>query len=257
MKRSLWKTFIVMSAVVVGGCGDDVPVNPDAPMNMGTDGGGDVPAQCAAAFAAPLNGAVLAASDDKDGDGCANGFQVDVRLVAATNRGLRAQVAQRRFREDLFFRLSVFPITVPPLRDRAGDIPTLAAFFVERFCRDMKKKLLTISPAALERLTSYHWPGNVRELQNCIERAVALAAYGDLVLEDLPEKLRAYRRSHVVVAAEDPSDLVTMDELERRYIGRVLEATGGNKSAAAKILGFDRTTLYRKLVRYGLDGEPG
>ena len=101
--------------------------------------------------------------------------QVDVRLVAATNRGLRAAVAARRFREDLYFRLSVFPITVPPLRDRPGDIPLLARYFVERFCRDMKKKPLSLSPAALEQLLSYRWPGNVRELQNCIERAVILA----------------------------------------------------------------------------------
>src|SRR5689334_21702058 len=106
--------------------------------------------------------------------------QVDVRLVAATNKGLRAAVAAKRFREDLYFRLSVFPITVPPLRDRAGDIPVLAKFFVERFCRDLKKKPLALSPEALEVLTTYRWPGNVRELQNCIERAVILTD-GDTV----------------------------------------------------------------------------
>ena len=95
--------------------------------------------------------------------------------MAATNRGLQAAVAARRFREDLYFRLSVFPITVPPLRDRPGDIPMLARYFVERFCRDLKKKPLALSPAALEQLQAYRWPGNVRELQNCIERAVILA----------------------------------------------------------------------------------
>ena len=107
--------------------------------------------------------------------------QVDVRLVAATNKGLRAAVAARRFREDLFFRLSVFPITVPPLRDRPGDIPLLARYFIDRFCREMKKTPLTLSPAALETLGSYRWPGNVRELQNCIERAVILTE-GDAIL---------------------------------------------------------------------------
>src|SRR5687767_13550235 len=107
--------------------------------------------------------------------------QVDVRLVAATNRGLRAAVAARRFREDLFFRLSVFPITVPPLRERQGDIPVLARHFVERFCRDLKKRPLMLSPPALEQLQTYRWPGNVRELQNCIERAVILAD-GDAIL---------------------------------------------------------------------------
>ena len=101
--------------------------------------------------------------------------QVDVRLVAATNRGLRAQVAARRFREDLFFRLSVFPIVVPPLRERKGDIVRLAQYFVDRFCRDMKKRPLSFSPAAVAELQAYHWPGNVRELQNCIERAVILS----------------------------------------------------------------------------------
>ena len=104
-----------------------------------------------------------------------------MRLVAATNRGLRAAVAARRFREDLFFRLSVFPITVPPLRERAGDIPLLARYFVDRFCRDLKKKPLPLSPEALEQLQTYRWPGNVRELQNCIERAVILAD-GDTIL---------------------------------------------------------------------------
>src|SRR3954468_18989590 len=108
-------------------------------------------------------------------------LQVDVRLVAATNVGLRAAVAARRFREDLYFRLSVFPITVPPLRERPGDIPVLARYFVERFCREMKKKALIVSPAALEQLQTYRWPGNVRELQNCIERSVILAD-GDTIL---------------------------------------------------------------------------
>src|SRR5207248_3999961 len=107
--------------------------------------------------------------------------QVDVRLVAATNKGLRAAVAAKRFREDLYFRLSVFPITIPPLRERAADIPVLARYFVDRFCRDMKKKSLVLSPAALEQLQGYRWPGNVRELQNCIERAVILAE-GDTLL---------------------------------------------------------------------------
>src|SRR5260221_8864321 len=94
---------------------------------------------------------------------------------APTNRGLRPEVAARRFREDLYFRLSVFPITIPPLRDRPGDIPVLARYFVERFCRDLKKRPFVLSPPALEQLQSYPWPGNVRELQNCIERAVILA----------------------------------------------------------------------------------
>ena len=101
-------------------------------------------------------------------------LQVDVRLVAATNHDLRARVAARGFREDLFFRLSVFPIEIPPLRERSADVPLLARFFIERFCKDLKKPTLTLSSAAEDRLRSYRWPGNVRELQNCVERAVIL-----------------------------------------------------------------------------------
>ena len=107
-------------------------------------------------------------------------LQVDVRVVAATNRNLKAAVAARQFREDLYFRLSVFPITIPPLRERPADIPMLAKYFIERFCRDLKKKSLTLAPSALEELGTYRWPGNVRELQNCIERAVILTE-GDTI----------------------------------------------------------------------------
>jgi len=101
-------------------------------------------------------------------------LHVDVRVVAATNRNLKARVAERQFREDLYFRLSVFPITIPPLRERAADVPILARHFVERFCRDLNKKALLLSSEALDDLRAYAWPGNVRELQNCIERAVIL-----------------------------------------------------------------------------------
>ena len=125
----------------------------------------------------PLQAKILRALEERRFErvGGTASVQVDVRLVAATNRGLKAQVAARRFREDLFFRLSVFPIVVPPLRERKGDVVRLAQYFVDRFCRDMKKRPLTLSPAAIEELQAYHWPGNVRELQNCIERAVILA----------------------------------------------------------------------------------
>jgi len=103
-----------------------------------------------------------------------------VRVVAATNRNLRAAVAARQYREDLYFRLSVFPITIPPLRDRPADIPMLAKYFLDRFCRDMNKKRLTLAPSAIQELLGYAWPGNVRELQNCIERAVILTE-GDTI----------------------------------------------------------------------------
>ena len=188
--------------------------------------------------------------------------QVDVRLVAATNRGLRAQVAQRRFREDLFFRLSVFPITVPPLRDRAGDIPTLAAFFVERFCRDMKKKLLTISPAALERLTSFNWPGNVRELQNCIERAVILTEGDDIQprhlnlsfvsLEREPEPVNPLTEISFDGSLNDVTRRV-VSVVEKMKIEQTLKEADGNKGRAAELLQISYKMFLAKLKEHRLE----
>ena len=133
----------------------------------------------------------------------------------------------------------------------------LAQHFIERFSAQNGKKVLGIQSSAAERLLAYSWPGNVRELRNCIERAVALTRYEQIAVEDLPEKIRTYERSHVVVASDDPSELLTMDEVEQRYIGRVMEAVGGNKTLAAKVLGFDRKTLYRKLDRYQASSTSG
>jgi two-component system response regulator HydG len=174
----------------------------------------------------------------------------DVRLVAATNQDLESRVAERRFRDDLYYRINVIHVALPPLRARGGDVLLLAQRFVERCATDTGKRVMGISAGAAERLVAYSWPGNIRELQNCIERGVALAQYETLVVEDLPEKIRSYHHSHVLVASEDTTDLVTMEEVERRYICRVMEAVGGNKTLAARILGFDRTTLYRKLEKY-------
>jgi two-component system response regulator HydG len=178
----------------------------------------------------------------------------DVRLVAATHRDLESAIEDGRFREDLYFRLNVIHIDVPPLRARAGDVLLLAQAFLERFAARAGKALTGLTSGAAERLLAYAWPGNVRELQNCIERAVALTRHEQITVDDLPEKIRSYKGSHVVVAGDDPSELVPMDEVERRYILRVMEVVGGNKALAARVLGFDRTTLYRKLQRYGLGG---
>jgi DNA-binding NtrC family response regulator len=111
-----------------------------------------------------------------------------------------------------------------------------------------------VSPASAEKLVAYSWPGNVRELQNCIEHAVALAHHDQVAPEDLPAKIQNYKTSHIIVAADNPSELVSMEEVERRYILRVLEALGGNKAAAARVLGIERKTLYRKLEHYGYTG---
>jgi len=179
----------------------------------------------------------------------------DVRVVAASNRDLASAVEEGRFREDLFFRVNVIHVEMPPLRARGGDVLLLAQEFVRRVCEGSGKQVVGLSPQAAERLLAYPWPGNVRELQNCIERAVTLARYEEVMVDDLPEKIRSYRRSHVLVASDDPSELVPLEEVERRYILRVMEAVAGNKTLAARILGLDRKTLYRKLERFGDDAE--
>jgi DNA-binding NtrC family response regulator len=187
--------------------------------------------------------------------------QVDVRLVAATNKGLRAAVAARRFREDLYFRLSVFPITVPPLRDRPGDIPVLARFFVERFCRDLKKKPLVLSPQALEQLQAYRWPGNVRELQNCIERAVILTDADTILPRHLNLSFAAPLEDETPSSPWAHVDLSgTLTEVTRRVssqvekakILEVLAEAGGNKGRAAELLQIGYKMLLSKLKEHGI-----
>jgi two-component system, NtrC family, response regulator AtoC len=175
----------------------------------------------------------------------------DTRIIAATNRDLDTEVAERRFREDLFYRINVVRIHVPPLRVRGNDVLVLAQRFIERFAAMHRTNVKGLAGPAAARLLAYTWPGNVRELQNCIERAVALARFEMLGVDDLPEKLRDHRPSRVIIDSEDPAELLPMEEVERRYVLRVLQAVAGNKTLAAQVLGFDRRTLYRKLERYG------
>ncbi|MBU8897937.1 sigma-54 dependent transcriptional regulator [Corallococcus sp. M34] len=177
----------------------------------------------------------------------------DARIVAATNRDLELAVEEDRFREDLYYRLNVIGIELPPLRARGNDVLLLSQRFIEQFATRTGKRVVGLSPAAAQRLLAYGWPGNVRELQNCIERAVALTSFEQLTVDDLPERVRNYSSPRVVPENTDASELVTLEELERRYIHRVLEAVGGSRTLAARILGVDRKTLYRKLER----GEPG
>jgi DNA-binding NtrC family response regulator len=188
---------------------------------------------------------------------------VDVRIVAATNKHLKAAVAARQFRGDLFFRLSVFPVTIPPLRDRRDDITILARHFVERFCKELKKPPVTLSPQALEELQMYPWPGNVRELQNCIERAVILAD-GDTIL---PRNLNLSFRPPREEAAATLDPWVHIDlsgtlsdasrrvlaEVERRKIVQTLAETEGNKVRASEILQVTYKTFLTKLREYGID----
>jgi DNA-binding NtrC family response regulator len=174
----------------------------------------------------------------------------DVRVVAATNRDLEYEVFEKRFREDLYYRINVVTIELPPLRNRGGDVLEIAQYLLARFAQRAGKPSLALSPAAAEKLVAYGWPGNVRELENCLERGVALARFDQLTPEDLPEKIRNYRAEKFVVAADDPTEVVTLEQLEKSYILRVLSLMGGNKSQAAQLLGVDRRTLYRKLARY-------
>mgnify|MGYP000146089700 CR=1 FL=1 len=177
---------------------------------------------------------------------------IDVRLLAATHQDLEKSVEERLFRSDLYYRLNVVQVRLPPLRARGNDVLLLAQHFLDLASVRLGKKVERLNAKAAERMLAYAWPGNVRELQNCIERAVALTAYDQIGVDDLPERVRDYRPSQVLVASDHPSELVSMDEVERRYILRVLDVVAGNKSLAAQILGFDRRTLYRKLERYGL-----
>jgi two-component system response regulator HydG len=180
----------------------------------------------------------------------------DARIVAATNRDLETAIEERRFREDLYYRINVIHVELPPLRARGTDVLLLAQRFLESAGSRAGKPVTGISPAAAEKLLAYAWPGNVRELANAIERAVALTSYEQITADDLPQKIRDHRPSHVLLASDDPSELVPLEEVERRYVLRVVEAAGGNKTMAARILGLDRKTLHRKLERWtGTSGE--
>lgn len=175
--------------------------------------------------------------------------KVDVRFVAATNKDLQQEVAEGRFREDLFYRLNVISLMLPPLRERLEDIEPLAKHFIQKFSARMKKELYGLDPAAIERLKGYQWPGNVRELENVIERAVILAR-GPMLTADL---LPVVGGGMVAQPSED-APMLPLDQIERQHILSVLKQTGFHKSNTAEILGISRKTLDRKLVEYGVKG---
>lgn len=175
----------------------------------------------------------------------------DVRIIAATNRDLESAVEQKLFREDLYYRLNVIELSVPPLRLRGTDTLLLARHFFEYFAARDSKQIRGISETAGKKLLEYEWPGNVRELRNAIERAVAITRFDKISADDLPDKIRSYNRSHFVLTGVGTDDLLPLEQVERRYILHVLETTGRNQSQAAHILGLDRKTLYRKLQKYG------
>ena len=183
--------------------------------------------------------------------GSTDRIPLSARIIAATNRDLDAAVRQGTFRQDLFFRLNVVQIKLPPLRERKSDIPVLVNSFLEKFS-DAKGKTRTISEDAMSRLMAYDWPGNIRELENAIERAIALGSGPILHVGDLPTGLQYGTTQR----APQSDELLPLEEMERRAIHRALREAGGDKLAAARILGIGKTTLYRKLKQYQKEIQP-
>jgi DNA-binding NtrC family response regulator len=183
--------------------------------------------------------------------GATDPLPIDTRLVAATNRDLEEEIKRGSFRSDLFYRLNVIAIHLPPLRQRRDDVPLLADHFLHRSAEQRNEAPKRISPAALEILQSYQWPGNVRELENALERAVILTN-GDVIdVDALPVRVTE-RKSEPLIAERAPTN-PTLEAIERAYILWVLQSENGNKTRAADILGIDPSTLYRKLARYGVE----
>jgi len=168
-------------------------------------------------------------------------IHVDFRVIAATNHNLGEMAREGRFRSDLYYRLNVFTIQIPPLRDRHGDVPLLATFFLDKYSQQMSRKFTGLDRAAVDMLISHHWPGNVRELENILERAVVVGREPMIRVQDLA----------ITRPAEGADDL-RIETIERRHIVRVLESFGWNQTQAAKALGIDRVTLYHKIRRYNL-----
>jgi len=191
-------------------------------------------------------------------------IRVDVRIIAATNRHLRGLVADGRFREDLFYRLNVFPVTLPPLREHPEDIPLLAEHFVRQYNREFRKEVKRIDPPALAAMLAYNWPGNVREVKNVIERAMLLMRGEELALADLPAELKvpAVRLGTDRVGAqglvvEIGPEGVDIHQVERLLVQKALEQTGGNQSRAAVLLHISRDQLRYRMQKYGLRTPAG
>jgi DNA-binding NtrC family response regulator len=183
--------------------------------------------------------------------GATERVRIDLRIIAATNRDLESAIRTGAFRQDLYFRLNVVQLKLPPLRERKSDIPLLVNFFLEKFS-DPQRPIRTISEDAMRRLMAYDWPGNVRELENAVERAVALGSGPILHIADLPSNLQQGSSEKLL----ESNELTTLEEMERRFIIRALRETNGDKLAAARLLGIGKTTLYRKLKQYGPESLP-
>jgi len=172
-------------------------------------------------------------------------YPIDVGIISTSNRDIKSLIQQGQFREDLYYRLKVIDIELPPLRDRREDIPLLAQHFIRKFNGEMKKNISSISESALKILLNYSWPGNVRELENVIQRAITLTRHETILPEDLPITMIEEKKESLI--GKGIREKYTVSQLEKEYIKKVLLEVGGNKSKAAEILGLDRKTLYRKL----------
>ena len=179
----------------------------------------------------------------------------DARLISATSQDLASAVEAKRFRRDLHYRINTVIISTPPLRLRGNDILLLAQHFLKKQAALQDKAVVGIGAAVVRKFLDYDWPGNVRELENCMERAVALAALSELGVEDLPDKLRQHQPSQLVLDTMNHEELLPLVEMEQRYVRRVLASVMGNKTRAAQILGLERRSFYRRLAR--MDKKPG
>lgn len=176
--------------------------------------------------------------------------KVDVRLIAATNADLEQEVKLRNFRADLYYRLHVIPIRIPPLRQRKDDIKLLSSYFVRKYCQKMQIEEKNVTDEAMKRLLSYKWPGNVRELENAIEHAVLLSRGNQIATEDLPQNIKEEKEVDLVTETQPTAPI--LETIEKAYIFWVLNQTGWQKSKAAQVLGIDASTLYRKIEKYKL-----
>ena len=174
--------------------------------------------------------------------------RVDVRVIAATNRNLEQEVSQAKFREDLFYRLQVMPIALPPLRERRGDIPLLASFYIDLFNREFKRHVRGVSPDALKMLEQYQWPGNIRELRNAIERAMLLVEHEWLQ----PGDFTTLTRSVTPAEFKLPAEGISLDEVERQLLVQALERSGGNQTQAGQLLGINRDQVRYRIEKFGL-----
>jgi transcriptional regulator with PAS, ATPase and Fis domain len=190
-----------------------------------------------------------------EGIGGVKTLQVDVRIIAATNQDLQKAIEEKKFREDLFYRINVIPVHLPPLRERKVDIPILANHFLTKFTKSTRKTVDRIVPEAMEYLLKYSWPGNVRELENLIEMIVVLKEEGNIEVADLPDKIAMsspqLHEINGIDITDDGLDLnALIDSFEKDLLARALEKAGGAKNKAAKLLNLNRTTFVEKLKRF-------